>query len=158
MTPLVVIAFGLLAAGVTATALPRVPGTALSLAGVYAYWYHTGFVEPTAVTVGLLTLVGVVALVGHLFGTFVADRVGGSTTVATIAGAVGFTGFVFLGTSGLLGGTVVTAFLLEYVRRRSLKGGFVAAMTVVLGTFASKLMQLLLSGAMLAVMVLVVFV
>lgn len=155
---LTAIAFGLLVAGVIGSVLPRVPGVVLSLAGVFLYWWGSGFAEPSFVTVGLLTLVGLLALAGRLFGTVVAARMGGASTItATIAGVVGFIGFLSLGTTGLLLGTVLTVFVLEYLRRRNVRTSAVAAVAVVLGTFASKTIQTLLTGAMLVVMVLAVF-
>lgn len=155
---LTAVAFGLLVAGVVGSIAPRVPGAAFSLLGVYLYWWSVDFAEPALVTVGLLTLVGVLALAGRLFGTVVAARIGGASTVtATIAGIVGFIGFLSLGTTGLLLGTVLTVFVLEYLRRRNVKTSAVAAIAVVLGTFASRTIQVLLTGAMLVVMVLAVF-
>lgn len=155
---LTAVAFGLLVAGVAGSLLPRVPGAAFSLAGIYLYWWSVDFAEPSLVTVGLLTLVGVLALAGHLFRTVFATRISGASTVtATIAGVVGFAGFLSLGTTGLLLGTVLTVFALEYIRRRNVRTSAVAAVAVVLGTFASKTIQVLLTGAMLAVMVLAVF-
>jgi uncharacterized protein YqgC (DUF456 family) len=157
MTPITALAVALLVAGVVGSLRTRIPGAVLSLAGVYLYWWETGFTEPEWVTLALLTAVGVLALVGSLFGTFVADRIeGASTVVAAIGIAVGVVAFPFLGTTGLLVGTAATVFVLEYVRRRDMRRSFVAALSVVLGSVASSVMQFLLTGAMLAVMVLVV--
>lgn len=156
-TIITILTFALLVVGVLGSLWPRVPGAALSLAGVFLYWWGSGFTEPEVTTVALLTLVAIAALAGQVFGTVVSARIGGASSLsATIAGVVGFAGFLFMGTTGLLVGTVVTVFVLEYVRRREVKGSLAAALVVVLGTFASKLIQFLLTGAMLVVMVAVV--
>jgi uncharacterized protein YqgC (DUF456 family) len=157
MTPTTALAFALLVAGVAGSLRTRIPGAALSLAGVSLYWWETGFSGAGTPTLVLLTVVGVFALVGSLFGTFVADRIeGASRVVAAVGIAVGVVAFPFLGTTGLLAGTATTVFVLEYVRRRDMRGSFVAALSVVLGSVASTVMQFLLTGTMLAVMVLVV--
>lgn len=155
MTLLTILAFALLVAGVVGSLWPKVPGAALSLAGVYLYWWETGFSEPGVVTLGLLTLVAVLVLVGRAFSSVIAARVGGASTVtATIGGFVGMVMFVFLGTTGLVIGTVATVFVLEYLRRRGdAKRSLVAALAVVFGTFASKLIQVLMTGLVLVVMV-----
>jgi uncharacterized protein YqgC (DUF456 family) len=157
MIQITALTFVLLVAGVVGSLWTRIPGAVFSLAGVCLYWWERGFAEAETLTLALLTAVGVVALAGSLYGTFVADRIeGASTAVAAIGIAVGVVAFPFLGTTGLLAGTVTTVFVLEYVRRRDMRGSFVAALSVVLGSVASTVMQVLLTGAMFAVMVLVV--
>jgi uncharacterized protein YqgC (DUF456 family) len=155
--PVTVAVFGLLLAGVVVSVLSRLPGVVLSLAGVYLYWFDSGYTEPGAVTLALLTLVAVLVLVGHGFDRLVATRVGGvSTVTATIGGFVGFVCFAFLGSTGLVLGTVVTVFVLEYVRRRDAKQSFLAALAVVFGTFAARVVRVLMAALVLVVMLLVV--
>lgn len=156
-TPVTVAVFGLLLAGVAVSLLARVPGVVLSIVGVYLYWWDSGYTEPGTVTLALLTLVVVVVLVGQAFDRFVASRVGGvSTVTATVGGFVGAVAFAFLGSTGLLLGTIVTVFVLEYVRRRDAKQSFVAALAVVFGTFAARLVRVLMAVLMLFVMLTVV--
>jgi len=151
--PVTGVAFALLIAGVVGSLRTQVPGAALSLAGIYLYWWGTEFTEPEPLVLVVLTGVGVFALAASLFGSFVADRIeGASTVVVAIATGVGLVCFPFFGTSGLLAGTALTVFALEYLRQRDVKRGIVAALSVVLGTFASSLLQFLLTGAMLLVM------
>jgi len=147
-------AFGLLVVAVVASRLTRLPGELLSLAGVYLYWWGTGYAEPGRLTLGLLTLVPMLVLVGRAFDRFISTRVGGvSTVTATVGGFVGFVCFVFLGTTGLVAGTTVTVFVLEYVRRRDAKQSLVVAFAVVFGTFAAKLIRVLMTLLVLLVMV-----
>lgn len=153
MTPVTAVALALLVLGVVATVESRLPGGVLSLLGVYLYWWSFGYDQPPLPTVALLTLVGLLAIGGHLYGRFLADRVRrASRVIAVIAGLVGAAIFPFAGTSGFLIGLVVTGFLLEYLRRRNLRGSFKAVVVVVASSLASKITQLLLTGAMLVVM------
>lgn len=154
MTLVTVLAFALLVGGVVGSLLPKVPGAVLSLAGVFLYWWGSGFTEPDTVTLALLAAVCLLVLVGRVFETVIVARVGGvSTVTATVGGFVGVLGFTLLGTTGLVLGTVTTVFVLELVRRRGdAKRSLVAALAVVFGTFASKLVRVLLTGLVLAVM------
>lgn len=154
MSWITIAAFALLVLGVVASLRLAVPGAVLSLAGVYTYWWGTDFSEPATLTLVLVSAVGVLAIAGQAYARFVAKRIrGASRTVAVIAGLVGAVGFLFTGTTGFLTGVVVTVFFLEYFRRRSLRGGFTAIVAVVFGSIASKLLQFLLTGAILVVMV-----
>lgn len=147
------VVFGLLVAAVAVSLLSRVPGVVLSIAGVSLYWWDSGYTEPGEITLAVLTLVTVLVLVGHGFNRFVVTRVGGvSTVTATLGGFVGFVCFVFLGSTGLLLGAVVTVFLLEYVRRRDAKQSVLAAMAVVFGTFAARVVRVLMTLLVLLVM------
>ena len=147
------VVFGLLVVAVAVSLLSRVPGVVLSIAGVSLYWWDSGYTEPGEITLAVLTLVTVLVLVGHGFNRFVVTRVGGvSTVTATLGGFVGFVCFVFLGSTGLLLGAVVTVFLLEYVRRRDAKQSVLAAMVVVFGTFAARVVRVLMTLLVLLVM------
>ncbi len=148
---------GLLLAGIIGSIAPRIPGAVLSLLGVYLYWGGTGFDAPGTVTLILLTLVGVLALAGKLVGPVVAARMGGASAVnATIAGAVGVVAFFIFSLPGLIVATLVTVFVLEVRRQNSISGGITAASAVVLGTFATKVLQVLLTSLMFVVMIIVI--
>lgn len=153
MTPLTLLAIGLLVSGVVGTLVPRVPGPLLSIAGVYLYWWHTGFSEPGMLTVAVLTAAMGLALAGGIVGPMIASRVGGVSTVsATVGTVVGAVLFPFFGTLGLVGGIVATVFILEYLRKRDARASLAAGFLVVLISFGSRLMQLVLTGALCAVM------
>ena len=156
MTPVTAVAFALLAAGVVTSALSRLPGAALSLLGVYLYWWGTGYAEPSALTLGLVTAVAALVLAGQAFRRFVASRVEGASTLAAGLGVlVGLAASPFLGTTGLVLGTLCTVFVVEYVRHRDAKRGFVAALAVVFGTVSTRGLRVLLTGLILLVMALV---
>ena len=156
-TSVTILAFALLVGGVVGSTLTRVPGAALSLAGVYLYWWGTGYAEPAPLTLALLTLVALLVLAGRALDTLT-TRVGEASTVtATVGGVVGLLLFPFLGTTGLVLGTVVTVFVLEYLRRRDAKRSVVAALAVVFGTFASRLIRVLMTALVFLVMIAVAF-
>ncbi|MFT4944871.1 MAG: hypothetical protein ACI9K3_000808 [Halovenus sp.] len=155
MTAVTVAAFALLGGGVVVNAGSQYPGAALSLVGVYLYWWGTGYAEPATLTLGLVTAVAVLVLAGRLFTRYVASRVGGASRLGLAAGtAAGLVLFPFTGTTGLLLGTVVAVFAVEY-RRRDAKQSLLVALGVVFGTVASRSLRVLLTGLVLVVMVVV---
>lgn len=158
MTLVTAIVVALLVGGVAGTAAPKVPGPLFSLAGVYLYWWHTGFSEPTTLTVVVLTLTVLLTLSGGIIRPAVVSRVGGVSGVSMgAAGVAGLITFFLWGTSGMLLVMVVTVFAVEYARGRDARGSFYAALVVVISKFASKLIRLLLMGAVLAAMLVVIF-
>jgi uncharacterized protein YqgC (DUF456 family) len=147
------LAFALLLGGLLCATHPLAPGGFVSLTGVYLYWWATGLGEPATLTLAMLTALGTLALLGQAVAHTLARRIGASSSVVpTIAAAVGFGAFLFMGTSGFVVGMLLTAFLLELLRRRDYRQGFVAALVIVVAAFGLRLFQLLLTGAILAVM------
>lgn len=157
MTLLTILVFVLLGIGIIGSIYPRVPGPLLSLAGVYLYWWSTEFTEPTTVLVLVLTVLGALTLFGSLFEQFISTRLGGASPVsATIAGIIGLLSFTFLGPIGVLLVTALVLFLLEYRRQHDMKAGVTAALSVVLGTVASRLIKLLLTILIFVIMIVVI--
>lgn len=149
-----VLAFGLLAAGVVGSLLPKVPGPVVSLSGVYLYWWDSGMTEPSTLLLSVLTIVGVVVVIGGLFEEVIAARIGGaSTRSAAVAGVVGFVSFFVLGPIAMVVGTAVTVFVLEYRRQRTARAGARAALSVLLATIGSVLIQFLFAVMALVVVV-----
>lgn len=158
MSTVTVLVVALLAAGVLGTATPRVPGPLLSIGGVYLHWWSTGYAEPDLLAVVALTLAALLAVLGSVLGPRIASRVGGVSTIAVAIGSgVGMVLFPFLGTTGLLAGLVGTVSALEYVRRRDAKESVLAGVAVVLASFGGRLMQGLVTSAILVAMVVVLF-
>ncbi len=150
------IAFALLVVGVIGSAYPKVPGALFSLAGVVVYWWGTDYAEPGTLTLALLISVALLVLVGRAMSSVVAARIGGASMVTTtLAGAVGLALFPFLGTTGLLLGTVLTVFIVEYLRNRNARRSLVTALVVLFGTFASRLLQVVLTAFILLAMIFV---
>jgi uncharacterized protein YqgC (DUF456 family) len=152
--PVAVVAVALLVAGVVGCVVPIVPGAPLSLAGVYLYWWGSGFAEPGVALLVTLTLLGLLATVADLGAEVVSARVGGaSMTTSIIAGAVGIVLFALLTPIGALVGVVVTVFLLEYRRHRDASQGAKAAGAVVIGILGSAVVQVVLTASMLVAFV-----
>ena len=149
-----VAAFVLLVGGVVGAVVPGAPAGLLSLAGVYLYWWGSGYTDPGTLALVALTLIGVLTLVADWFGGVVAARVGGaSTTTTVVAGAVSLVLLVVAGPLGVLVGSVATVFLLEFRKHRDAAEGATAAGAFVVGFFASAVAQLLLTFSMLLAMV-----
>lgn len=154
---LVLLAVALLLGGVVGSVAPLVPGAVLSLAGVYLYWWHTGYTDPGLLALAGLTLVGVFAMVIDLLASALAASLSGASRRTTAAaGLVGALLFLVAGPLGTLLGIAGTVFALERQGgtdpRRSLK---IAAGTT-LGVLASALVQALLTLSILVAMLLVI--
>lgn len=154
MTWLTILVFVLLVGGLVTSILPQVPGgPSMSLGGVLLYWWTTGYSEPGLALLGLLTVLVVLERLSSLITPVLAAKVGGTSPLTTtIASAVGSVLFFFVGTLGFLLGMAITAFVIESLRRRDFRAGAVAAVVVVLSTFATKAVKILLAGFILVVM------
>lgn len=156
---LVFVAFGLLVAGVVGSVVPMLPGALLSLAGVYLYWWNSGYVEPHVIWLGVLTIAGVLAVAFDWLGGAIATRVGGGSTRSTIAAAVvGFVLFFVAGPLGVIVGIAGTVFVLEYRGSGSTSASLRAAAYATIGVLASGVVQLLVTFSILVAMVVVVVV
>lgn len=149
----VLLAFGLLVAGAVGSVVPAVPGAALSLVGVYVYWWGSSYGAPTPLVLGFLTLGGLFALAFDWLGGAVASRAGGaSTRTMLVAGAVGLLLVFVAGPFGILVGIGATVFAAEYLRGASARASIRAAGYATLGVLASAVVQLLVTVSMLFVM------
>ena len=154
--PLVLVAFVLLIAGVLGSLLPVLPGPVLSLAGVYLYWWTTGYAEPALFVLLALTLVGLAGVVVDLFGGALGARTGGaSATTTAVAAVVGVALFFLAGPVGIVLGVAGTVFVVEFLRERDARASLTAAAYATLGVLASAAVQALLTLSILVAMVLV---
>ncbi len=148
--PVTAVTVVLLIAGVIGCVVPVLPGPPLSLAGVYLYWWRSGFAEPEVALLATLTLLGLLAIGADLGAEIVSARVGGaSVTTSIIAGVVGVVLFVLATPIGALLGVVAVVFLLEYRRHRDASRGAKAAGAVVIGILGSVVVQVVLTSSML---------
>jgi len=155
--PAVVLAVGLLVAGVVGSFLPVVPGALLSLAGVYLYWWTSGYADPGLLALAALTVVCLLAVVADYGAGAVAARAGGASWRASALGvAVGTLLFFVVGPVGLVGGLAGTVFLLTYRKNRDSRESARTALFAAVGVFASAAVQALLTGVVLIAMLLVV--
>lgn len=149
----VVFAFVLLVGGVVGSVLPGLPGSLLSLLGVYVYWWQSGYSEPGLLVLVALTLVALFTMAADFLSTVVAARTGGASRLsAIVAGIVGFVLLFVTGPLGMLAGMGATVFVLEFRRHEDVRGGLVAALSAVAGAIASAAVQLLLTASILVVM------
>jgi len=155
--PLFVVAFVLLVGGVVRSLVPIVPSGLLSLLGVYAYWFATGYDEPGLLLLSGLTLVALVAMVVEWLSGAISAKAGGASTRTTVvATVVGFLGLLAFGPLGFLVGTAGVVFVLTYAENRDARKSLRAAGVTLLGMLTSNLLQVLLTGGVLVVMILVV--
>ncbi|WP_436934887.1 DUF456 family protein [Halovenus marina] len=156
--PLVVAVVGALFGGVLVTLADRGLGSVLSLAGVHLYWYSTDFSEPSTLIVAGLTMAGVLSLVGTLFGETVAERFGRPSRLSI--GLAGLAGVVLLALSAPIAGlgvALLVVFLVEYRRKRRVGSATAVVFATVVGSIATRDVRVLLTGSILAVMLVVLF-
>ncbi len=153
---LVVLAFALLLVGIAGSVLPLVPGPLSSLAGVYVFWYATGYSRPGLFVLAVLTLVGLAGLVFEYAGGAVTAKAGGaSTTTAMVATVVGIALALVSGPVGLVLGVLATVFAVEFWRQRDAAASARSAAYAVVGVLASSVVQVVLTTAMLVAVALV---
>lgn len=156
MESLVWVAVALVAAGVIGSVLPLVPGGLLSVSGVLVYWWSTGYTEPSVILVVALVAVGLLATLVDYAGGAIAARAGGASLVTTAAAV--FVGLVLLfvaGPIGFLVGLAATVFAVEFAQHADAEAGLRVALYATVGVLASTAVQVLLTGSILVVVVLV---
>jgi hypothetical protein len=152
------VALALALLGVVGSVLPLLPGAALSLAGVYLYWWSTGYADPSAVVLVAFTLVGLGTMAVDLVAGAVAARVGGASATTTAAAAlVGAVLLFVAGPVGVVLGVAGVVFVVEYHRSRDREASARTALFATVGVLGSAVVQVLLTGAMLVGLALVVF-
>ena len=148
------VALALLIAGVVGSIVPAMPGALLSLAGVYLFWWSSGFVSPGPALLVALTLVGLLTVAVDYLGGAIAARAGGASMKTTaLAAVVGFVLFFVAGPIGILVGIAATVFLAEYYRSQDARASGQAALFATVGVLASTAMQVLLTLTMLVAFV-----
>lgn len=155
--PALAVAAVVLAAAVVASFVPVVPAGLLSLAGVYGYWWATGWRAPGTVFVAAATVVALTVLaVDWLAGVLSAKAGGATTSTAVAAGVVGGVLFFVLTPVGALLGVLLTVFAVEVYRGAEPAAGTRTALVTLVGLLASSAVQALLTGAILIGFLLVV--
>lgn len=154
----VVVAVGLTVLGVVGSATPLVPGAVLSLAGIFLYWWHTGYAEPGTVTLIALTLLGVVTMaVDYLAGLLSAKVGGASWTTGVIAGIVGVALLIVAGPVGVVAGVAGTVFAIEYRRSGDREESVQTAVRTTVGMVGSTAVQVLFTGTLLVALLAVIW-
>ena len=159
MEPLTWIALGLVALGVVGSVLPLVPGGGLSVVGVLGYWWSTGYAEPSALLVAVLVGVGILTMVVDYFGGAIAARAGGASALTTaVAVLVGLVLLFVAGPVGFILGIAATVFAVEFAQHADAEAGLRVALWATVGVLASTVVQVVLTGSILAVLLFVAFV
>ncbi|HET7323761.1 MAG TPA: DUF456 domain-containing protein [Halococcus sp.] len=156
---LTIVAVALLVLGVLGSVVPLLPGPLLSLAGVYCYWWQSGYAEPGLVLLAVLTFIGLLAIATNYLAGAVSARAGGaSSATAILAAVVGIVLFFITGTGplGLVVGVVVTVFVVEFARHRDPERSAKTAVYTAIGMFASMVFQFLLTLSMLVALLAVI--
>ncbi|MFB6142808.1 MAG: DUF456 domain-containing protein [Halorientalis sp.] len=134
------IALGLL--GVVGSVVPLVPGALLGLAGVYLYWWGTGYADPGLGALVLLTLLGAFAVaVDWLAGAVSATVSGASNRTTAAAGVAGFVLFFVAGPVGILAGVAAVVFAAEFRRHGDPRASARTAAYTTVGMLASSVAQ-----------------
>ncbi len=153
----ILLAFGLLVLGVVGSVVPLLPGAPTSLAGVYLYWWHSGYAEPGVLALIGLTVLGLTAMTfDYLGGAVAAKASGASWKVSALAGLVGFALLFVLGPLGIFLGVAGTVFAFEYRKHEDVDQSAWAAVYTTIGILASAVMQVLLTASMLVAFILVI--
>ncbi|MFC4451480.1 DUF456 domain-containing protein [Halorussus aquaticus] len=158
MDPFVLVALGILFAGVVGSVVPLVPGAGLSLVGIYLYWWSTGYAEPGPWALLAFTVVGVAAIVADQFGGALAASAGGASTKTVVVATIVSVPLLFVaGPVGLVLGVAGVVFVAELYRTRSAEQGTRAAVFAAVGVLGSALVQLVVTLSLLVAFLFVAF-
>jgi hypothetical protein len=147
LDPLVV-AVGLLVAGVLATLVPLIPGGLCSVLGVGYYWQATG--QPGPIALAALVGLGVVTVLFDWLGGAISARLGGASLQTTAIAAIAAVVLLFVaGPLGAVAGIAGTVFVSEFRRHGDVERGLRTAAVATAGMLASTGIQLLLTGSIL---------
>ncbi|MFB6145093.1 MAG: DUF456 domain-containing protein [Candidatus Nanohaloarchaea archaeon] len=145
-----ILAIALMIIGIVGSFTPMIPGALLSISGVLIYWWSTGYTSPGPVFVVLSVIAGLIALCVDWFAGAISAKAGGaSNRTTTIAAVVGVALFFVAGPLGVIIGTAVTVFLMEFLADKDSKDSLKAAFYAVIGLLASSAMQFLLTVSIL---------
>lgn len=156
MDLLLVVAVLLLLAGVVGSVVPAVPGAGLSLAGIYLYWWSSGFTTPGLLVLVGFTVVGLAAILADQFGGALAASAGGASKKTTLlATVVSIPLFFVAGPAALVVGIAATVFAAEFYRTRNAGQGARAAVFAAVGVLGSAVVQLVVTLSLLGEFLLV---
>ncbi|MFB6115172.1 MAG: DUF456 domain-containing protein [Candidatus Nanohalobium sp.] len=148
----------LLIVGVVGSFLPMVPGALLSIAGVSVYWWSTGFTQPNIFVVVLLYLTGLTALLFDLFAGAIGSKAGGASDRTVHAAAVAGVLFFFIGGPvGTIVGITLVVYFREYLLTNDSGESRKAALYTTASMLGSTVVQGVLTGLMLIIFGLTLF-
>lgn len=145
-----VIAVLLMIVGVIGSFVPLLPGAMLSIIGVLVYWWSTGYTSPGLIFLLLFILLGLFAVLVDYFAGAISAKAGGASNTTTLIAAIAGLIFLFiLGPIGVIIGTGLTVFLLEFWRKGETEGSLKAALYATIGVLSSALVQFLITLSLL---------
>lgn len=154
--PFVAVGLGLCLLGVVGSVVPGVPGALGSLAGLFVYWYATGYADPGPLLLAALALTSFVALAADLLAGPVAARLGGaSTRTSLLAGGVGFVLLFVAGPLGVVVGIAGTVFVVELRRHGDRERATRASIATTVGALGSIVVQFVATLAVFGVLLVV---
>lgn len=140
----------LLLAGIAGSVVPVVPGAELSLAGIYLYWWSTGYATPGLIALAAFTFVGLAAILADHFAGALAAKAGGASTKTTLLAAIlSLPLLLVAGPVGLVLGVAGVVFLAELYRTRNVGQGVRSGVFAAVGVLGSAVVQLLVTCSLL---------
>ena len=148
----------LIVIGIAGTVLPALPGPVFVLAGVALAAWIEGFTRVGAVTVGMVTVLAVMAwILDYAAGMLGAKRVGASPK-ALAGAAIGTVAGIFFGFVGVLVFPLVGAAIGEYLDRRdhhhAIKVGLATWLGILAGLAGKVVIVFMMVGIFLVALVL----
>ena len=128
------------------TLFPIIPSGILASITVLAYWNHTGYAEPSILTVVSLVLLGLFVTVTDFASGAVAGKLGGASNISVVVGSVfGFILLFVIGPVGFIAGIAISVFTVSvYKEDKETKEALKTSIYTVIGVLASKVVQFLL--------------
>jgi len=135
--------------GLAGIILPFLPDILLIWGAALGYGWLAGWPGNAALFLIILSLLGLVALGADIWMTGIGAKLGGGSFAASFGGlALGAVGLVFLGPAGAIGGLLIGAFLVEYLRRRDANEALKSMLGVGVGFGSAVIVKLLLGTGM----------
>ena len=147
------LALALILIGVAGTVLPALPGTALVLAGIVVAAWIDDFTRVGAVTVGIVSVLAVVAWVLDYAAGLLGARKVGASRQAIVGAALGTVAGLFMGLVGVLFLPLVGAAVGEYLARRDQHRAVHVGVATWLGIMAGMVAKVVIAFVMVGVFV-----
>ena len=141
----------LLLIGIAGSIIPGIPGVLASIAGVFLYWWGTGYTEPGTFFLAITAILGLTGLLVDWFSSAITAKAGGASNKTSVAaGVAGFFGFFLLGGPvGVIIASGLVVFIREYMRTGDMEQSRKAGIYSALGILASTFTQVLITGTIL---------
>ncbi|PPE69709.1 DUF456 domain-containing protein [Caldimonas thermodepolymerans] len=143
-----IVAIGLMGLGVLGTVLPVLPGTILVLAGIVIGAWIDGFVRVSGWTVGVITVLALLAWVADYVAAVLGARKAGASPLALAGAALGTVLGIFTGLVGLLFMPLAGAMAGEYWARRDAQRATRVGLATWIGLLVATVVKVVLAFLM----------